>query len=65
MPLLIMSASKDGVNPPNQSKLLYERALEPKSLEVIEGATHYDLYKGEYFEKAITKQIAWFEKYLK
>lgn len=64
IPILIVAASRDGVNPPNESQLLFDPASEPKSLVLIDGATHYDVYKGAYFEQAIAKQLEWFCSHL-
>ncbi|ODN43408.1 UilS family quorum-quenching N-acyl-homoserine lactonase [Piscirickettsia litoralis] len=63
-PILITGASDDGVNPIAESHALYEVANEPKELLVIDGATHYEVYHGEYFDKAVAKQVEWFKRYL-
>lgn len=60
-PILITAAGQDGVNPVEESKILFQKANEPKELFVIESATHYELYTGAYFEQAIAKQLAWFK----
>ena len=61
VPILITAAGRDGVNPAQESKLLFDKANEPKELFVIEDATHYEVYTGAYFEQAIAKQLAWFD----
>lgn len=63
-PILIVGAEKDGVNPISETYSLYEAALEPKELVIIDGATHFELYKGKYLEQAVNKQLEWFGKYL-
>lgn len=63
-PILIIGAQKDGVNPVSETHSLYRAALEPKELVIINGATHFELYKGEYLEQAVNKQLEWFGKYL-
>ncbi|MDC1105986.1 alpha/beta hydrolase [Prolixibacteraceae bacterium] len=64
-PILIVGAGKDDVNPVAESKHLYERAVEPKELFVVEEAGHYDAYKGASFEKIVQKQIAFFKANIK
>lgn len=63
-PILILSASNDRVNPGIESEQLFRLAAEPKELFVIQGATHFEVYKGEYFEKAFAKELEWFNKHL-
>jgi fermentation-respiration switch protein FrsA (DUF1100 family) len=63
-PILIVAAGKDCVNPVEESEKLFEKANEPKELFVIDEATHYEIYAGEFFEQAIGKQLSWIEKYL-
>jgi len=64
IPILIVGAEKDKVNPKEESEILYEKANEPKELLIIKGATHYEVYEGEAFKQVVLKQIAWFNKYL-
>ena len=63
-PILIVGAEKDLVNPISETYSLYNLALEPKELMVVNGATHFDLYKGGYLEQVVNKQISWFNKHL-
>ncbi|MEN8905273.1 MAG: alpha/beta hydrolase [Clostridiales bacterium] len=63
IPILITAAESDIVNPLEESKILYEKANEPKELQIIKNAEHYDLYIGSYFEEVIEKQITWLKKY--
>lgn len=63
-PILIVAAGKDGVNPVEESKNLFKKANEPKELFIIDEATHYEIYSGALFEKAISKQLLWMESYL-
>lgn len=65
VPILITGAENDSVNPVKESVMLFEKANEPKELLIIKGATHYEVYEGEKFNQAVTKQIGWFDKYLK
>lgn len=64
IPILITAAGKDGVNPLEESKVLFQLANEPKELFIIEEATHYEVYSGNFFEQAITKQLSWFTETL-
>lgn len=64
IPILIVGAEKDGVNPISETYSLYKVAAEPKELIIINGATHFELYKGEYLKQAVSKQLLWFNKYL-
>jgi alpha-beta hydrolase superfamily lysophospholipase len=64
VPLLIVAASQDRLCPPEESTSLYEKAGQPKELLVLEGARHYDVYEGAYFEQAVEKETAWFCSHL-
>lgn len=64
VPILLVAATKDSVNPVSESHALYEAANEPKELFEVEGATHYEIYSGELFEVAARKQVEWFNSYL-
>lgn len=63
-PILIVGAGNDEVNPVEESKSLYEKAVEPKELFIAEEASHYDAYKGDHFGQIIEKQLAFFKKYM-
>ncbi len=65
IPVMIIGASCDIVCPVEESKILYEKAPEPKELFIIEGARHYDVYEGEYFKLSAGKALEWYAKYLK
>lgn len=44
----------------------YSKALEPKEIYTIDGATHVDLYdKPEFVNQVVKKLVAYFDKYLK
>ncbi len=64
VPLLIVGAEKDKVNPLEESEILFKKANEPKELMIVEGATHYEVYEGEKFTRVVNRQIEWFGKYL-
>jgi len=63
LPISITAAENDIVNPLEESKILYDTANEPKELNVINGAKHYDLYIGEYFKEVVITQLKWLKKY--
>jgi len=46
-PLLLIHGTNDDILPPRSSELIYERAGEPKSLRLFEGADHRLSGKGE------------------
>jgi len=64
VPLLVIAAGKDSVNPPEESVRLFQLAKEPKSLMMLDDATHYELYEGNYLEIVSLRQIDWFTQYL-
>ena len=63
-PLFVLGAEKDIVNPPAESKALYDAANEPKALYMVRGATHYEVYSGAKFDEAFAQELAWFKRYL-
>ncbi|ELY3087592.1 alpha/beta hydrolase [Klebsiella aerogenes] len=64
-PTLVVVASGDTVNPPEQGKALFEAvAAKDKQFFEVRDARHYDVYTGEYFRHAAGAQIAWFKKHL-
>jgi alpha-beta hydrolase superfamily lysophospholipase len=64
VPILIIGAENDKVNPKEESEILYQKANSPKELLIIKGATHYQCYEGEKFSEVVTSQLQWFGKYL-
>jgi cephalosporin-C deacetylase-like acetyl esterase len=64
VPVMVMAATNDSVNPISESYALFEAANEPKELFELEGATHYECYRGKAFERAANKQVGWFNNYL-
>ncbi len=65
IPILIVSAENDAVNPKEESNILFDKAHEPKELYIVQNATHYDLYEGDKFKEVLNKELMWFNKYLK
>ena len=64
IPVLIVGAENDTVNPVKESEILFEKANEPKEILIVKDATHYEIYKPPFFEIVSEKQLAWFNKYL-
>jgi glyoxylase-like metal-dependent hydrolase (beta-lactamase superfamily II)/cephalosporin-C deacetylase-like acetyl esterase len=61
-PLLMVIANDDKVTLTDLELAAYERALEPKKLELIPGG-HFDPYVRQ-FEKASTAALRWFQRWL-
>jgi fermentation-respiration switch protein FrsA (DUF1100 family) len=64
VPILITGGEKDLVKDIEETYSLYNLASEPKELMVVNGATHFELYKKKYFEQVVSKQMTWFNKHL-
>lgn len=63
-PVLFVATENDGVCPPEESRILYEKAGEPKKLVMIPDCGHFNFYSGEPFDQAMKETIAWFDKHL-
>jgi alpha-beta hydrolase superfamily lysophospholipase len=61
VPILVVGAAKDSVNPPQESILLFQSA---KSLVMLDEATHYELYESDYLDQVSPRQIDWFAQHL-
>jgi fermentation-respiration switch protein FrsA (DUF1100 family) len=61
-PLLMIVALNDTITVTDIALAAYERALEPKKLELIDGG-HFDPYQRR-FEQASAAASAWFRRYL-
>ncbi len=64
VPLLVIGAGQDSVNPPEESLKLFEKAMPPKEFLMLEDATHYELYEGPHLDTVSARQIAWFGTHL-
>ena len=64
LPILILGAEKDETNPIAETQSLYAKANEPKRLHIIQGAGHYEVYKGSFFEEAFGVELEWLQKHL-
>ena len=58
-PLLLISCSNDQVAPPYEMQALYDAALEPKKLIILEGKDHYDVYSGPAFDSVMAETLVW------
>ena len=63
-PVLFVATEKDGVCPPEESRILYEKAGEPKKLVMIPDCGHFEFYSGAPFEQAMKETIDWFDTHL-
>lgn len=61
-PLLMLVAERDTVTPTDLALAAYERALEPKRLEILPGG-HFDPYVAQ-AERAIRAAVDWFVTHL-
>ncbi|AZF15606.1 MULTISPECIES: alpha/beta hydrolase [Pseudomonas] len=63
-PVLVVAAEHDIVNPPDQAVRLYEALHAEKTIIMLEGAGHYDVYEGDTHFKVLRHQINWLGMYL-
>ena len=63
-PLLMVVAAGDTLTPTDLAIGAYERALEPKSLVILEGGKHFDAYTEPGLSKAALPAVEWFEQHL-
>lgn len=61
--VLFVTVTDDDVVDPEESKMMYEKALEPKKLMRLEGQ-HYDVYRGELLKQIIEHSCNWFSTYM-
>ena len=50
--------------PPEESQALYDKAGEPKSLIVLRGFGHYEVYTEPAFSQVMAPTVAWFEQFM-
>jgi len=62
-PLLVIHGSADEIVPLESARHLYEKAKEPKRMEIIEGGSH-SLDESNHIEQVIRLTSGWFEQYL-
>lgn len=64
VPILVVGAENDIVNPIYESEMLHKNANKPKALYIVEGATHYEVYEGAYLDEVAREQITFFNTYM-
>ncbi len=62
-PLLVIHGSADGLVPVENAHYIYERAKEPKRLEIIEGGSH-SFNESNNIEQVINLTLNWLRLYL-
>jgi uncharacterized protein len=62
-PLLMVVAARDHLTVVDQALEAYQRALEPKALELLPGG-HFEAYTGSGFDQASAAASAWFTRHL-
>ena len=63
-PVLFITTDDDRLVPPEESRVLYEKAGEPKKLVVLEGYGHYEVYAEPAFGEVMRETVAWFGEHL-
>jgi fermentation-respiration switch protein FrsA (DUF1100 family) len=63
-PLLMVVPGNDILVTTASQMATYEKAREPKQLLYIDGAGHFDIYTGDWFEQNIKGQIEFLGKWL-
>lgn len=61
---MFIGCEEDVVVPPSEMQALYDRAGEPKRLEILEGYGHYDVYFGTSFEKVMELTVDWLSQHI-
>ena len=62
-PLLMQVAERDSVTPTDLALTAYARALEPKALQIVSGAGHFDVYERDFGSVSATA-VAWLQRWL-
>ncbi len=63
-PLLMVLAEQDSLIRTDLGRAAFERAGEPKQIEVIP-CGHFEIYETEpFFSKAVGSMVAWYKKHL-
>ena len=50
--------------PPEESRIMSERAREPKRLVILKDTTHWEVYRGAGFEQVVDHALAWYREWL-
>lgn len=62
-PLMIVHGSSDEIVPVEHARTLYDSAIEPKDLQIVEGADH-TFSNSSQLDEALRLAREWFDKYL-
>ena len=62
--LLIIAAEHDAICPADELKRMYDRAGDPRKFVLIEGATHFQCYEGQGFERTCGAAVEWYKAHL-
>lgn len=63
-PILFITTDDDRLVPPEESPALFDKAREPKSLIVLRGFGHYEVYTDPAFSQVMAPAVAWFERFM-
>ncbi|MBI4562370.1 MAG: alpha/beta hydrolase [Candidatus Rokubacteria bacterium] len=63
-PILWIHAGEDTLVPPEESGRMYARAREPKKLVILDGLTHWDVYRGAGLERVVGHALEWYREWL-
>ena len=63
-PILFITTDDDRLVPPEESRVLHDKAGEPKKLVVLEGYGHYQVYAEPAFGEVMRETVAWFGEHL-
>jgi len=63
-PILFITTDDDRLVPPEESQALFDKAGEPKSLIVLRGFGHYEVYTEPAFSQVMAPTVAWFERFM-
>lgn len=63
-PLLMVIPGNDVTVRTSSQLQAFGKALEPKQMLFLDGAGHFDIYRGAYFEKSIAVQIDFLRRHL-
>lgn len=63
-PLLMVVPGNDVLVSTSSQLAAFGNAREPKQLLYLEGAGHFDVYEGDYFERSVQTQLDFLRKYV-
>ena len=63
-PVLLVAAGDDRLVPPEESRLLFECAGEPRKLVIVPGRGHYEVYARPSLDIVMRESIAWYDQHM-